>query len=147
MQLVHEQDEVGVRREGAHQAADALFVLAAERGAREQSDVIERHEPRVLEGGRHVTRGDALRQSLDDRRLPDAGLSDEGGIVLALAQQDVDDARDLGVAAADRLEVAPPRLRGEIHPDPLQHVARIEQAAQRVVHRVSSPAGTGGTIG
>ena len=147
VQLVHEEDEVGVGGERGDEPADALFVLAPEGGAREQGDVIERHEARVLERRRHVTGRDALRQALGDRRLSDAGLADQGGIVLTLAQQDIDDAGDLAVAAPHRLEVAPAGLGREIDAHPLEHVARVEQPAERVAHRLSRLARTAGTIG
>src|SRR5205807_1891592 len=65
---------------------------------------------------------------------PHPGLPDQGGIVLALAQQDVHDARDLGVATAHRLQVAAPGLRGEIHRHALEHLSRLEQPFERIAH-------------
>src|SRR2546422_921083 len=64
----------------------------------------------------------------------DPGFPDEGGIVLALTQQNVHHARDLGVATAHRLQVTAPRLRGEIHTHALEHFTRVEQPFERIAH-------------
>ncbi len=126
VQLVDEQDQVGIGGKGLDQAPQALFVLAAKRRAGEQGDVIERQDPRVFQGRRHVSGGDALRQTFDDDRLADARFADERGVVLVLAQQDVHDAGDFVVAAAHGLEVAAARLHREVHPHALEHAAVIE---------------------
>src|SRR5207302_54092 len=73
-------------------------------------------------------------ESFDDRRLPHPGFPDQGGIVLALTQQDVHHPRDLGVATAHRLQVTAPRLGREIHPHALQHLSRVEQPFERIAH-------------
>ena len=57
---------------------------------------------------------DALREPLGDRRLADAGRPHERRIVLAVAQQDVDDARHFLVAAAHGLEPAGARVGGQV---------------------------------
>ena len=49
---------------------------------------------------------DAQGQPLDDRRLADARLADEHGVVLRAAREDLDHAADFVVAADDRIELA-----------------------------------------
>jgi len=85
VQLVHEQDQVGVGRQLAHQFADPLFVLPAERRPREQRHVIEGDDAGVLQRWRHLGGRDALRQPLHDGGLPHARLADQRRVVLAVA--------------------------------------------------------------
>src|SRR5207248_9098504 len=85
---VDEPEQVRVGGQLADELADALLILTTERGAREESHVVEREHANVLQGRRDVPYGDALGQPFDDRRLPDPGFPDQRGIVLALTQQD-----------------------------------------------------------
>ena len=114
MELVDEENDVAGRRRLGHDRAKTLLVLAAIRRSREQPHVIERQQPNVAHDERHVLRRDALRQAFRDRRLADTGRSDEGGIVLSVTQQDVDDARDFVFTTSDRLEAAGARVSGEV---------------------------------
>src|SRR5207244_12543112 len=97
--------------------------LAAELGAGNHRAKVERHEALVLETLGDVAVDDALRESLDDRRLADAGLADEYRIVLGAARQHLDHAANLFVSADDGIE--PPFLRR------LGEVARV--ALERLV--------------
>src|ERR671928_194286 len=63
---------------------------------------------------RDVAGDDALGEALDDRRLADAGLADQHGVVLRAAAEDLDDAADLLVAADDRVELALLGLLGQV---------------------------------
>ena len=53
-----------------------------------------------------VAADDAMGQALGDGRLADAGLADQGRVVLGPAGQDLDDPLDLLLAADDRVELA-----------------------------------------
>src|SRR5207237_371323 len=57
---------------------------------------------------------DAPRQPFHNRRLADAGIADEHGIVFRAAREHLDDAPNLRVAANYRVELAAPRVLGEI---------------------------------
>src|SRR5258705_9931753 len=96
--------------------------------------MIELQDAGVLERGRDLTCRDALRQTFGHRGLADAGFADESRVVLALAQQDIDDPRDFGVAAAHGLEIAAARLRREIDPDAFQDVTAVEQSLEGIAH-------------
>ena len=61
-----------------------------------------------------VARDDPLREALDDRGLPDAGLADQHGVVLRAAGQHLDHAPDLVVAADHGVELAAAREVGEV---------------------------------
>ena len=54
-------------------------------------------------------RNDSLRQPFDDRRLADAGLADQHGIIFCAPRENLHDAADFLVAADHRIELAAPR--------------------------------------
>ena len=74
-----------------------LLELAAVLGAGDQGADVERDQPLVLQLLRHVAGDDALGQPLDDRRLADARLADQGGVVLGAAGEDLHHPVDLGL--------------------------------------------------
>ena len=105
--LVDEQDDAAAgRRDLRQHRLQPLLELAAIFRAGNQRAHVERHQLLVLERLRHVAIDDALRQPFDDRRLADARLADQHGIVLGAPRQHLDGAADLVVAADDRIELA-----------------------------------------
>ena len=102
--LVHEEQHVAGSARLGDECAEALLVLAAIGGAGEQAHGVEREQPEVAHGDGHVALGDADGEPLGDGRLADAGRPHERRVVLPLAKEDVDGARDLLVAAPDDLE-------------------------------------------
>ncbi len=107
VQLVNEQDDLalGVRDLLEHRL-EALLELAAVLRARHQRPEIERHDPLVAKPLGHVAADDALRQPLGNRRLADAGLTNQDRVVLRPPAQHLDDAPNLLVAADHRVEDA-----------------------------------------
>ena len=91
-----------------------LLELAAIFRAGDQRAEVERQQLLVLEALRHVALDDAVRQTLDDRRLADAGLADQHGVVLGAPRQHLDGAPDLLVAPDHRIELALGRGLGEV---------------------------------
>ena len=71
----------------------------------ERSDV-EGQDALVQQRLRDIAADDPLREALGDGGLADAGLTDERGVVLQAAGQDLDDPLDLLLAADDRIELA-----------------------------------------
>ncbi len=71
---------------------------------------------------RHVAGDDALRQPLDDRRLPRPRLADEDRVVLGAAREHLDRAADLVDAADDRVELAVARGLREVAPVALERL-------------------------
>ena len=115
VKLVDEEDHapLGVLDLLEH-GLEPLLELTAELGPRDERAQVQGDDTLVLEGLGDIPAYDALRQALDYGRLADAGLTDEHGIVLGTAAQDLDDAANLLVAADDRVQLAGPRLRREI---------------------------------
>ena len=67
-----------------------------------------------LQRRRHVAIGDALGEAFDHRGLADPRLAHQDRVVLAAAQQDVDQLADFGIAADDRVDLAAARLFGQV---------------------------------
>ena len=70
----------------------------------ERADV-EGQDPLVEQDVRDVARNDAMGEALGDGGLADAGLADQGGVVLGLAAEDLDDPLDLLLAADHRVQL------------------------------------------
>ena len=88
---------------------DALLEVAAVPRAGEERAHVERVDRRALERGRDLALLDLQREAFDDGRLADAGVADEERVVLLAAREDLDDARDLVLAADERVDARRPR--------------------------------------
>ena len=121
VELVDEHDEPAF---GAGDLLDhrleALLELAAILGPGDQLTQVERHEVLVLERLGDVAVDDPLGEALDDRRLPDARLADQHGIVLGATGKHLDHPADLFVPADDRIEFPRAGDLGQVAREPLQ---------------------------
>src|SRR6202012_4122892 len=81
VQLVDEQDDLLVLRDLVHDRLEALFELTAVLGARDDRGHVEREHTVVAKRLRAFSIRNELRESLDDRRLADAGFADEHWVV------------------------------------------------------------------
>ena len=149
VQLVHEQDDpaVGVLHLLQHRLQPVLELAAVLR-ARDQRADVERDDAAVAQRLGNVARHDALREALDDRRLADARVADQHGVVLRAPRQHLDHAPDLLVAADHRVELALLRGLGEVSAEALErlvlvlgvgvgHAVRAAHLAQRREDRVA----------
>jgi hypothetical protein len=83
VQLINEEDDLAVGvGDFLQHGLEPLLELTAKLRASDQSTQIERDDLLVLQPFRHVAAHDALGQTLDDCRLPDAGLTDQDWVVL-----------------------------------------------------------------
>jgi hypothetical protein len=115
VQLVDEEDDVARRvLDLGEDRLQPLLELAAVLRAREERADVERPHALALQALGDVPGDDPLRESLDDRGLPHAGLPDENGVVLRPAREDLDHASDLLVAADDGIELPGLGQRGEV---------------------------------
>jgi hypothetical protein len=76
--------------------------------------MIDGEHSRTAEREWDITGGETLREALGDRGLPNAGRTDERGIVLAVTEQNVYHAGDLFAPAANRLETSLARIGGQV---------------------------------
>ena len=107
MDFVDEQDDapVGVGDLLDHRF-QAVLKLAAVLGAGHHGAEVEGHERAVLQGRRDVARNNALGQAFRHRRLAHAGLTNEDGVVLGAAGQDLHAPPNLVVPPNDGVELA-----------------------------------------
>ncbi len=103
MELVDEQDAARLFDLVDH-ALEPLLELAAILRACHQGAHIERNDALALDAVGHVALNDALRQTLNDGRLADAGFADQGRVILGAARENLDHALDLVRAPDDRVE-------------------------------------------
>jgi hypothetical protein len=114
MQLVDEEHAVRAAAQLLDDLLQALLELTAVLGAGDERADVERQDALVGQRLRHVAVHDAVRQSLGDGGLADAGLADERRVVLAASREDLDDALDLLLTADDRIKVAVPGGLGQV---------------------------------
>ena len=115
VQLVDEQDHAALGvLDLLEDGLEALLELAAELGAGDDRPEVERDHALVLERLGHVAADDPLGEALRDRRLADARLADQHRVVLGPPAEHLDDPPDLLVPPDDRVELAGPRLAGQV---------------------------------
>ena len=130
MQLVDEHDDVRIVGQLLHDRLEALFELTAILRAGDNQRDVERQNPLVGQEVRHVAVDDLLRQAFDNRRLADAGLADEHGVVLRPAAEHLLHALELVLAADERIELVLHRRLGEVAAE-LREQRRFLHARQR----------------
>ena len=115
VQLVDEQHAVAGVLDLFDDLLEALLELAAVLRARHQRADVQRQQALAHQRLGHVARRDALGQALDDGRLADARLADQGRVVLGAPREDLDDPLDLLDATDDRVELVGARGGGQVH--------------------------------
>src|SRR5262249_50859321 len=110
MNFIEKQDDLTLARAYFfYNSFDAFFKFAPVFRPSNHRRQIERDDAALFERLRDVSRCDTLRQSLSDRWLAHARIAQQYRIVLAYAQQRLDDLADLLVTANRRHQLA---LRG-----------------------------------
>ncbi len=126
VQLVDEGDDLAVAVDDLlEHRLQPVFELAAVLRARDHRADVERDQPLVAQTLGHVAFDDAPRESLGDRGLAHARLTDEHRVVLRAPRQHLDDAPDLVVAADDRVELALARVLGEVAAEALERLVLL----------------------
>jgi hypothetical protein len=121
--LVDEEDRVGLVLQLLEHALQALLEVAAVLGAGQQRAHVQRVDGGVGQHLGHVLLGDAPGQALGDGGLADAGLAHQQRVVLAPAAQHLDDALHLVLAADQRVDLAVARQLVEVLRELLQRRA------------------------
>ena len=105
VELVDEQDQVGVRLGLLDDGLEALLEVAAVFGAGHHRGDVQRQDAFLREGGGDVPGGDPEGDALHDGGLAHAGLADEHRVVLLAPPEDLDHAGDLHVTPHDRVQL------------------------------------------
>ena len=123
VQLVDEEDDPPFRvlDLGEH-GLEPLLELAAVLRAGEQRAQVERPDAPVLQPFRDVAGDDSLGEPFGDRRLADAGLTDQHGVVLRPAAEHLDHAADLLVASDHGVELPGLGRLGEVAAELLERL-------------------------
>jgi hypothetical protein len=153
VELVHEDDDPALGLlDLLEDGLQPVLELAAVLRPRDQGADVERDHAPVAKRLRHVAGDDALREPLGDRRLADAGLADQHGVVLGPPREHLDHAPDLVVAADDGVELALLGELGEVAAEALEclvlvlgvrvgHAVRAAHLRERREDRVPRGAG------
>ena len=104
--LVDHQDDVAQLLDLVNEALHPLLKLAPELGAGHQGRQVQEVDLLVPQLKGHIPRHDPLGQALGNGGLAYAGFTDEAGVVLLAAVQDLDDPLDLLRPADDRVQLA-----------------------------------------
>src|SRR5690606_25390355 len=123
--LVDEGDDVAARADLLGDLLEALLEVSAVAGAGDEAAEVERVELLVLEGLGHVSAHDRLGEALDHGGLADAGLTDQYGVVLGAAGEDLHDALHLLLAPDHRVELALARGLGEVAAELVEDLAAL----------------------
>jgi hypothetical protein len=107
VQLVDKHDGVlGVLPDLFYNLLESLLELPAVLGPCDQTGEVELQDPLVCQRLWYLIVHYSLCDALDDRGLADAGVSDEDGVVLGTAAQDLDGGLDLVCPADHGVELA-----------------------------------------
>src|SRR5205085_6293616 len=109
----------------------ALLELAAVLRSRDERREVERVDLLVLQQLRHLVRGDARRQALDDGGLADTGLADQHGVVLRAPRENLHQPLDLGLAADDGVELALGGLLRQVAAELVEQLGALRLLAGR----------------
>ena len=133
MHLVNDQDDIAGLADLLDQALHAAFKLAAELGAGHQRRQVKEVDLLIPQLEGHLTRGDALGQTLGNGGLAHARLTDEAGIILLAAVQDLHHPLDLLLTADHRVQLALPGALGEVDAVVIQELPLFLGLAAAVV--------------
>ena len=125
MDLVDEEDRLGVRDQHLHHGLQPLLEVAAVARAREHGRHVERVQHRFLQRLRDVARDDPQREPFRERGLAHARLADEQRVVLPASRQHLDHPLELVGAANQGIDLTVARALGEIHAEALERVRHL----------------------
>ena len=113
--LVDDENDVAALLDLADQRLHAALELAPELGTGHQGGQVQQEDLLVPKLIGHISGGDPLGQALGDGGLADAGLTDETGVVLLAAVEDLDDPLGLHIPADDLVELPFPGTARQVH--------------------------------
>ena len=121
VEFVDEDDHVSVLGDLIQRPGQPLLEVSAVAGAREHAGHIEGDDALAVQLLGHLTGVDGLGQALGDRGLADACLTEQNGVVLRPAGEDLDRLLDLLGPTDDRVEAALCGQRREVGAVLLEH--------------------------
>ena len=119
--LVDEEDDVPASADFLEDLLQALFEVATVARAGDQRAHIEAVDLLVLDGFGHVAGNDCLGETFDNGGLTDARFTDQNGVVLRAAREDLHDALHFSAAANHRVELIFAGSLGEVAAELLEN--------------------------
>ena len=120
--LVDEDDDLGMLLELGGDALEALLKLSAIFRAGHNGGDVEHHDAAVGQNGRGLAHSDVHGQTFNDGALAHTGLADEDGVVLLAAAENLLHALDLLLTADDGVHLAAAGQLGEVGGESVQSV-------------------------
>ena len=112
--LVNKQDDIPLLLDLLNKSLDSALKLSSELRTCDQRGHVQQIDLLVFQVERHVTGCDAERDTLRNGGLADARLTDQAGIVLLSAGEDLNHARNLGITPDHAVHQAVFRTLAEI---------------------------------
>ena len=129
MQLINEHDDVPADPDLLQHLLQPLFEVTPVPGPGHQRAEVQGVQLLILQGLRHLTRDDHLRQPLDHSGLPDARLADQHRVVLGAPAQHLYHPLDFLLPADHRVELALACACGQV---PAEFVKRKRGGGRRL---------------
>ena len=123
MHLVNDQDDIACLADLLDKPLHAAFELAPELGAGHQGRQIQQIDLLIPQLEGHLPGSDALGQALGYGGLAHARLTDEAGVVLLAAVQDLHHPLDFFFPADDGIQLALPGPAGKVNAVVIQKLA------------------------
>ena len=105
VQLVDEHNRVLIFHQLFHDGLQPLFKLPAILGPRHDQRKVERQHALVRQKARYLAVGNALRKTLDNRRLSHARLANQHGVILRAPAQNLNRALQFPFATNQRIKL------------------------------------------
>ena len=124
VQLVKEEDDVAFPAYFIHHGLEPFFKLAAVLGARHHQSQVQRDDSLAAQEFRNVALGYFLGQPFHDGGLAHPSFTEQDGVVLVPAAQDLDDALNFGGTADHGVQLAVPGQLGHVPAEGLESGSR-----------------------
>ena len=123
--FVDDQDDVAAFLDLTDQILHAALKLAAELGTGHQGGQIQQEHFLVSQLIGHFSRGDPLGQALGNGSLTNTGFTDEAGVVLLAAVQDLDHTLRFHITADDLIQLTCSGTASQVHAVAVQELVLV----------------------
>ena len=120
MELIDEEDHIAGLPDLLQQLLNPLLKLTPVLGARHHAAEVQGQKALVQHLVGYVAHNDLPGQTLSDGGFAHTGLTDQAGVVLGAAGENLDHPLDLPVPADDRVQLAGPSVGGQVPGELLQ---------------------------
>jgi hypothetical protein len=123
--LVNKNDDVAAGADLLGDLFEAFLEVTAVTAARNEGTEVKRVQLLVLQGLRDIPLDDGLGETFNDGGLTDAGLTDEYGVVLGTAREDLHHSLHLLLATDDRVKLPVAGSLREVAPELVENLRSL----------------------